>query len=64
MSKSQSSKSRQQCPDCPDGYVWTKNGPTDKACQTCGGNSYIEADADREMLGADADFGLEDVGYK
>ena len=33
---------RKQCPDCPDGYVWTTNGPIDSACPTCGGTAYIE----------------------
>lgn len=32
---------RKQCPDCPDGYIWTKNGPTDAECTTCLGEAYI-----------------------
>ena len=34
------------CPSCPDGNVWTVNGPTGKACPTCGGNAYIGEDED------------------
>lgn len=36
------SKEREQCPDCPDGYVWTTSGPTDKECPTCLGLAYVE----------------------
>lgn len=32
---------RKQCPDCPDGYAWTADGPTDLPCPTCGGNAYV-----------------------
>lgn len=42
MTAQREDKSRSPCPDCPDGYVWTEKGPTDKACATCGGKSYIE----------------------
>ncbi len=30
-----------KCPDCPDGYVWTDKGPTDKPCLTCGGEGRV-----------------------
>ena len=29
------------CPDCPDGYVWTARGPTNKACPTCLGTARV-----------------------
>ncbi len=29
------------CPDCPDGYVWTASGPTEKECPTCLGLSFV-----------------------
>ena len=25
------------CPSCPDGNEWSANGPTGRACKTCGG---------------------------
>lgn len=57
---------RVQCPDCPDGQVWDRNGPTREACPTCGGNAFVWAgqDADREMLGSDADFFDGEIGNK
>jgi hypothetical protein len=35
---------RTACPSCPDGYVWTREGPTGKACPTCKGLAYIGED--------------------
>ena len=32
---------RTACPSCPDGNEWSSNGPTGRACQTCGGKAYI-----------------------
>lgn len=32
---------RIQCPDCPDGQVWNRKGPTADACLTCGGEAFI-----------------------
>lgn len=32
------------CPSCPDGYVWTQDGPTGKTCPTCLGKAYIGED--------------------
>ena len=29
------------CSDCPDGYMWTEQGPTEKECQTCGGTARV-----------------------
>ena len=29
------------CPSCPDGYVWTSNGPSAKACPTCKGYAVV-----------------------
>lgn len=33
---------KQPCPACPDGNEWGANGPTGRACKTCGGNAYVE----------------------
>lgn len=39
------------CPACPDGYVWTREGPTGEACPTCKGLAYIgESDEDNEDI--------------
>lgn len=35
-------RERVACSACPDGYVWTRNGPTGKACPVCKGKAYIE----------------------
>jgi uncharacterized protein (DUF983 family) len=32
---------RIQCPDCPDGQLWDRKGPTSEACPTCAGNAFI-----------------------
>lgn len=32
---------RLSCPSCPDGNEWSSNGPTGRACKTCGGKAYI-----------------------
>lgn len=32
---------REQCPDCPDGQVWTSKGPTGETCPMCGGEAFI-----------------------
>ena len=32
------------CPSCPDGSVWTSNGPTAKRCPTCNGHAALRAD--------------------
>lgn len=29
------------CPNCPDGQVWTSNGPTGRTCPTCKGHAVI-----------------------
>jgi Zn finger protein HypA/HybF involved in hydrogenase expression len=29
------------CPACPDGQVWTMNGPTGRTCPTCKGHAVI-----------------------
>lgn len=31
---------RIKCPDCPDGQLWDRKGPTDDACPTCGGDAF------------------------
>lgn len=36
-----------QCPACPDGYVWTINGPTSATCPTCGGHAALYRDGSR-----------------
>lgn len=36
------------CPQCPDGYVWTSNGPTCKPCPRCKGLAYLGEDTDEE----------------
>ena len=35
------------CPACPDGYVWTSNGPTGAACKTCGGYAVVKLNGER-----------------
>ena len=46
------------CPSCPDGNEWNSNGPTGRACRTCGGKAYLPpADDD---LGDD--LGDDDTG--
>lgn len=35
------------CPDCPDGNVWNADGPTGKACPTCGGHAALRLDGSR-----------------
>jgi hypothetical protein len=37
-----------RCPSCPDGNEWGINGPTGRACKTCGGTAYIERDVPTE----------------
>lgn len=32
------------CPSCPDGNEWSSNGPTGRACKTCGGKAYLGPD--------------------
>ncbi len=32
------------CPACPDGYVWTANGPTAKCCPVCKGHAALWPD--------------------
>lgn len=39
---------RTACPSCPDGNEWNVNGPTGRACPTCGGTAYIGEDDDDE----------------
>ena len=34
------------CPSCPDGNEWNSNGPTGRACRTCGGTSVINEEDD------------------
>lgn len=29
------------CPSCPDGYVWSYNGPTGTTCKTCKGYAVV-----------------------
>lgn len=50
MERTDSRSARSQCPDCPDGYVWTESGPTDKSCPTCGGRAYVEKLADLTLF--------------
>ena len=35
------------CPDCPDGNEWDANGPTGRACKTCGGHATINLDGSK-----------------
>lgn len=30
------------CPACPDGYVWTANGPIGKTCPVCNGHAVVQ----------------------
>lgn len=39
---------RQPCPSCPDGNEWSVEGPTGRACMTCGGKAYIVAKESQE----------------
>jgi hypothetical protein len=32
------------CPACPDGYVWTREGPTCVVCKICGGFAVVNLD--------------------
>lgn len=32
------------CPACPDGYVWTSDGPTGKCCPVCKGYAAVKLD--------------------
>ena len=32
------------CPRCPDGNVWTANGPTGAVCPTCKGYAFVNMD--------------------
>lgn len=36
----------QPCPSCPDGNEWGANGPTGRACRTCGGSAVINEEDD------------------
>lgn len=38
---------RRACPSCPDGYVWTQEGPTGAECPTCKGKAYIEVEEEQ-----------------
>ena len=33
------------CTHCPDGYVWTQDGPTSKTCPVCKGKAYLVENA-------------------
>lgn len=46
---------RVKCPDCPDGQLWDKNGPTSDACLTCGGNAFIWASEPEDAAITDDD---------
>jgi len=37
-----------QCPSCPDGNEWDREGPTGRACQTCKGKGYLGEDNDED----------------
>ena len=32
---------RVPCPECPDGQVWTREGPTGRTCGRCKGHAVI-----------------------
>ncbi len=32
------------CPACPDGSVWTSEGPTSKICPICKGHALVNMD--------------------
>lgn len=38
------------CPSCPDGYLWTANGPTSAPCKTCGGCALVHLDGSQLTL--------------
>ena len=35
------------CPSCPDGSEWGMNGPTGRACRTCGGFAVTHMDGSK-----------------
>ena len=39
---------REKCPDCPDGQLWDRKGPTSDACPTCGGEAFVWVADDSE----------------
>ncbi len=39
---------RTKCPDCPDGQVWDRKGPTEETCPTCGGEAFVWTEGDEE----------------
>lgn len=41
------------CPACPDGNEWNSNGPTGRACRTCGGKAWIPQEGECPSCGAD-----------
>ena len=43
------------CPQCPDGNVWTSNGPTCKVCPRCNGLAYITLGESDEESDEDTD---------
>ena len=45
-----SEQKREQCPDCPDGQVWNKNGPTNEICPTCKGTAFIWVNVEQEAM--------------
>lgn len=48
--------SRFACPNCPDGYVWNREGQTGNACPTCKGKAYLEdEDEDYDDCEAETD---------
>jgi len=41
MSAADMTNCTHQCPACPDGYIWTEDGPTPDACPVCGGTARV-----------------------
>ena len=35
------------CPQCPDGSVWTPNGPTKEICPRCNGAAVLHPDGSK-----------------
>ena len=35
------------CPRCPDGSVWTAEGPTSQVCPTCGGFAVLNINGEK-----------------
>ena len=51
---------KRPCPSCPDGNEWSSNGPTGRACKTCGGKAYLGPEEDTDDGDTGEDTNVED----